>query len=203
MCTRISLGFGGLYVSLGDHIGHFYQTRDERETLLLAFLKTGLEEGDRCVYLINQTSHRQAICEALAAAQIKVKEALASGQLILDEGKASPQELRSWFISVITRTPERFRLLRWGGDMAWSLKKMPTSETLMAWETMCNLIESPPAVFLCQYDLTQFLGSVVLDAMKTHPLCIIGNVIHRNPFYSEPAIFLKELQRRQAARMAS
>jgi hypothetical protein len=57
--------------------------------------------------------------------------------------------------------------------MQWSLTQMPTSERLMTWETMCNLIDGPPAVFLCQYDLTHFPGSVVIDALKTHPLCII------------------------------
>ena len=63
---------------------------------------------------------------------------------------------------------------------------------------MCNVLNGPPAVFLCQYDLTQFHGNVVIDALKTHPLCIISNVIHWNPFYREPMVFLEELHHRQA-----
>ncbi len=27
---RVPMGFGGLYASVGDHIGHFYQTGEER-----------------------------------------------------------------------------------------------------------------------------------------------------------------------------
>lgn len=67
----------------------------------------------------------------------------------------------------------------------------------MEWETMCNVIEGPPAVFLCQYDLTQFLGSVVIDALKTHPLCVVSSVIHKNPFYEKPELFLEGLRRRR------
>ncbi len=83
--------------------------------------------------------------------------------------------------------------------MTWSLSEMPTTETLMKWETECNVIDNPPALFFCQYDLTQFLGTVVLDALKTHPLCIIGSTIHQNPYYEDPEVFLEELRTRAAA----
>ena len=58
--------------------------------------------------------------------------------------------------------------------MTWALKKLPTSETLMEWESHCNVVENPPAVFLCQYDLKVFLGTVVMDALRTHPVCILS-----------------------------
>ena len=83
--------------------------------------------------------------------------------------------------------------------MTWSLPKLPSSHSLMEWETHCNTIDSVPAVFLCQYDLKQFMGSVVLDAFKTHPLCIVTNVIHQNPYFVEPGLFLEELRSRGSA----
>ena len=69
----------------------------------------------------------------------------------------------------------------------------------MEWESHCNVIENARAVFLCQYDLATFLGNVVMDALKTHPICIVGNAIHENPFYEEPAVFLKELENRDTS----
>ena len=83
--------------------------------------------------------------------------------------------------------------------MTWSLRKLPSSHSLMEWETHCNTIDSVPAVFLCQYDLKQFMGSVVMDAFKTHPLCIVTNAIHQNPYFVEPGLFLEELQGRGSA----
>ena len=73
----------------------------------------------------------------------------------------------------------------------------------MEWETHCNVIESPRAVFLCQYDLTPFRGDVVMDALKTHPLCVVSNVIHQNPYYEKPEVFLDELRHRDSTVPAS
>ena len=46
--TRISLGFGDLQASVGDHIGHFYQTFAECKEILIPFLCEGLKAGDKC-----------------------------------------------------------------------------------------------------------------------------------------------------------
>ena len=86
--------------------------------------------------------------------------------------------------------------------MTWSLGKMPKIEQLMEWEAHCNVVENPPALFLCQYDLTTFRGDVVMDALKTHNTCIVSNVIHQNPYYEKPEVFLEELRRRPSAELA-
>ncbi len=196
---RIFLGIGGLYASPGDHLGHFYSTREEWKEVAIPFLETGLAAGDKCVYLCRSPDQRE-ILEALADRGVDVEGASASGQLVLDEGKAKPEELRDWLNQLSTEVRERHRLLRWGGDMSWSVDKLASSEALMEWETMCNLMEGPPGLFLCQYDLSQFLGNVVMDALKTHPLCIIGKVIHQNSFYMKPEEFLEELRGRAVNR---
>ena len=77
--------------------------------------------------------------------------------------------------------------------MTWSLKQMPSTETLMIGECACNM-KDVLAVYLCQYDLTQFMGNVTVDAMKTHPLCIIGGTIHKNPFYVPPEVYLEKVK---------
>jgi len=192
----IPLGFGGLTASIGDHIGHFYQTREEWLDLLIPFLKTGLEEGDKCVYVMSREHNREEIQGTLEAQGMDPEKAISTGQLILGEGKETPEAMRDWLEEVIRGITGHFSVIRWGGDMTWSLNKMPTSEAVMVWESMCNIIDGPPAVFFCQYDLGQFLGNVVVDALKTHPLCIIGSGIHKNPFYVNPDVFLEELRNR-------
>ena len=196
---RIHLGFGDLYASTGDHIAHFYQDRDEWKNVLIPFLKMGLEAGEKCLCLVQPGDATQELIGAMRAAGVDMQQACASGQLVLDEGRNSPQEMQAFLQTALTDIPGEYPLLRWGADMTWSLPKIPTSHSLMEWETHCNTIGSVPAVFLCQYDLTQFMGSVVMDAFKTHPLCVISNVIHRNPYFVEPSIFLEELQSRAPA----
>lgn len=199
---RVPLGFGNLYASAGDHIGHFYQTAEERTKVIVSFLRAGLEAGDKCVYFMNP-GPIQEIKKGLADAAVNVEEVMASGQLTIDEGKSDPEGMQDALGSALSEIDGVYPLLRWGGDMTWALKKLPTTEKLMEWETHCNVIESPPAVFLCQYDLTTFGGNVVMDALRTHPICIVNNVIHQNPYYEEPEVFLEELRRRESIAPAS
>ncbi len=42
--SKVSLGFSGLFASVGDHIGHF-STSDWKDCLV-PFLEAGLQEGD-------------------------------------------------------------------------------------------------------------------------------------------------------------
>ncbi len=194
---RVDLGFGGLSASIGDHIGHLYQTREEWRTLLLGFLAAGLQTRDnKCVYFTNGGETRQEIEDGLADAGVDVATMKASGQLVLGEASPTPEEMKDRLNQALAEVPGRFRLVRWGGDMTWTLGKVATSETLMEWETMCNVIESPQAVFLCQYDLHRFVGSVIIDALRSHPLSIVGSTIHQNQYYQDPETFLAEIRSR-------
>lgn len=198
---RVALGFGNLHASPGDHIGHFYQTRKEWKEVIVPYLKAGLEAGEKCVYVIPSGPERQDLLEALTATGVNAEGALASGSLVLDEGHREPKALQDFLHRALSEIPGKFPFLRWGGDMTWSLKKLPTSESLMIWETHCNSVEDPLAVFLCQYELRGFAGSVVMDALRTHPLCLVSNVVHQNPFYEKPEVFLQDLRQRGTANL--
>ena len=91
-----------------------------------------------------------------------------------------------------------YRLIRHAGDMAWGLAKMPSADELVRWEAMYDLHFATrfPLIALCQYDLRAFGGGVVVDALKTHPVNVIGETIHKNPYYMSPEEFLEELEGR-------
>ena len=195
--NRVSLGFGGLYASTGDHIGHFYQSSEEEKSVLVSFLKAGLDAKEKCICLIS-ASRRDDVLEALRADGVDVEGTLAAGDLIVDQGSGDPQQLRDMLKEALKQVPEKYSMLRWAGVMSWALEKTPTTEKLMEWETHCNVTENPAVVFLCQYELTTFRGNVVMDAMKTHPICIISSVIHQNPYYANPEVYMEELRGRKA-----
>ena len=81
---RIPMGFGGLYASVGDHIGHFYQTGEERTNLVVSFLRAGWEEGDKCRSFMNP-GLRQELEDGLSDARIPVKAVMDSAQLLVAE----------------------------------------------------------------------------------------------------------------------
>ncbi|MCH7565399.1 MAG: MEDS domain-containing protein, partial [Gemmatimonadetes bacterium] len=84
---RLPLGFADLYASPGDHIGHFYQTAEEWKELLIPFLQKGMQAGEKCVYFMEPGSRWEELREGLADAGGDVDGAIASGQLVLDEGR--------------------------------------------------------------------------------------------------------------------
>ena len=199
---RVSLGFSDLFASVGDHIGHFYQAGGEEVAVLISFLQTGLEAGEKCVCLISDGSKRQDLQQALTAAGIDLESAVKSGQLFVGAGMSEPQQLRDMLGEILAQIPGRYPMLRWAGVMSWALKKIATTEKLMEWETHCNVVKNPPAVFLCQYELNTFPGTVVMDALQTHPISIISKAIHQNQYFQSPEKFLEELGRRDSTALA-
>ena len=197
---RIDLGMGGLTAAVGDHIGHYYQSEAESQALVVGYLVAGLQSGDeKCVYLCDDAA-RDRISSALGDRGVDVAEALASGQLTLDRGRASAEELTDFLHQALADVPAQYRLLRMAGDMTWAFQQMADTETLMECETCFNILHAQ-AVFLCQFDLHRFIGSVIIDALKSHPLAIVGNTVHQNPYYIDPADFLQEIRSRPTTQL--
>lgn len=192
----IDLGVAGITVSSGDHVGHYYQSWGEAEAIVAGFLSTGLRANEKCVYIC-PADRSGSVLDALSAQGIDVEGALRSGGLIVEEGRPTPDGMKALLLQALEEVPSRYPLLRWAGEMSWSVDQLSDSESLMEWETMCNVIDAPRAVFLCQYDIRRFSGAVIIDALKSHPLSIVGETIHQNPYYLEPERFLAELHGRE------
>src|SRR5258707_12818126 len=45
-------------------------------------------------------------------------------------------------------------------------------------------------IVVCTYDLSKFRASVVMDALRTHPVVIIGGILQENPFFVPPSQLL-------------
>jgi hypothetical protein len=56
---------------------------------------------------------------------------------------------------------------------------------------------------ICAYDLTKFGASTVIDALRTHPVVLIGGLLHENPFFVPPDQLLLELRERRSAGKAT
>jgi hypothetical protein len=86
--------------------------------------------------------------------------------------------------------------------MEWALTELPGVEDLMEYETRVNqIIPKYDDTVVCTYDLTKFGASVVIQALRTHPLVIIGGLLQENPFFVPPDQLLIEIRERQSARL--
>ena len=161
-------------------------TSKESQDLVLGFLKMGRNAGEKCVYL-GPPDETGPLSEALLAGGIDVERAQASDQLVLHEGASDPEELKDLLRGAVEDIPRKFPLLRWVGEMTWSLKA-PDDREAHGMGVPCNCVGDPKPVFLCQYDLTAFQGNVVMDALRTHSVCIVANVSTSTVIDGKPRI---------------
>jgi MEDS: MEthanogen/methylotroph, DcmR Sensory domain len=74
------------------------------------------------------------------------------------------------------------------------------TEDLMEYETRVNyVIPRHEDTVARTYDLTKFGASAAMDALRTHPVGIIGGLLEENSFYVSPDQLLSEIRERRSA----
>jgi hypothetical protein len=92
---------------------------------------------------------------------------------------------------------ERYPFVRWAGDGGWALAGETSVCEMLRWEALYDKVSGDWQILaLCQFDMTCFGGDVVMDALRSHPLCIIGEALIPNPFHVSADQLLAELSER-------
>jgi hypothetical protein len=93
---------------------------------------------------------------------------------------------------------------RFLAHMEWALVDLPGVEDLIEFETHVNyVVPKYDDIVICAYDLAKFGANVVMDALRTHPVVIVGGLLQENPFFVPPDEFLLELRERRSVREAA
>jgi hypothetical protein len=182
----------------GGHLCLFYDD-DPREQLpvLVPFIKQGLEQGERCVYVADDMTVFQAH-RALADAGVDALRALARGALLLltRADWRQPGELDSDLKAAQVRgmidgaIDAGFSGVRFGVEMTWTLGPTIDAARLRHWEATINTMFTPatPARIICQYSRWRLTPGALHAGIVTHPQAILGDGLYNNPFYAAPAI---------------
>jgi hypothetical protein len=85
--------------------------------------------------------------------------------------------------------------------MEWALLDKPGVDDLLEYETRVNyLLPKYDDPVICTYDLTKVPSRVTMDVLRTHPVVIMGGLLHDNPFFVPPDQFLLEIRERRGDR---
>jgi hypothetical protein len=191
----IPLGFGGVSAAPGDHIAHFYRGNAQRFSVLGPYIETGLRRGERCVF-ISAPDVAEELRSWLEARGRDVQAAEESGQLVLDPGRATPEDMRALAAQVEASVRENGpKAVRWSGDAGWALAADVSVHDMLHWEALYDKCsnENWQMLALCQFDQSQFSGDVLMDALRSHPYCVMGQVVVPNPFHMSPEALMEEL----------
>jgi hypothetical protein len=186
----------------GMHICTFFRTSAEKYRVLMPFIREGMEQGDRAFHVVNP-SFRSEHAQRIAESGIDSVRAELEGQLKIvgwDEahlrGGSFNQSAMLALLPVLLNDGRTrgFPVTRFIADMEWVLNDPGALDRLLEYECRANLaLPKAGDIVLCAYELDKFGAAIVIDALRTHPIVLIGGIVQRNPFYVQPEELLKEL----------
>ena len=196
--TSVPLGFGGVTASVGDHIAHFYRGASQMFSVLGPYVAEGIRHGDKCV-VISSPQVAEQLRSWLSSKGFDAAEICKAGQLFLHHGEENKNDMRTLVARVEDESLNAgYKFVRWAGDGGWALAGRISVHEMLCWEALYDKASRDWKILaLCQFDLTQFAGDVVMDALRSHPLCIMGQHLVPNPFHVSPEALLQELSERE------
>jgi len=192
MVDPTAFGYGDFNFSWGDHICTIFDNPDQQMSVMVPFIAHGLRAGQRCVWVSPPTAASR-FRQALAAAGGDLLTLEAAGQLIvisdiefyLHDGLFEPTKTLALGGALLADGQRQgYAAMRIAADISW-LHDRPMDADL--WERyeqrVTHVIADAPLVAVCQYDRRRFPGSLIVTALQTHPIVILGDTLCRNPFF--------------------
>jgi len=197
--TNNVVGISGIDLPVGDHVCAFYRGQNERNEILLPFLRQGLDDGDKSICVI-ESMRPDEMLAALGEAPGESDRAgrldlMTPEQTYLRGGRFSmPAMLEYWRRGVESALAEpRYRFVRVVGEMPRALVDQADLDEFLAYESELNrFAPCHPQTILCLYDLDRFSGKVFLTIMRTHPVVLLSGTVLENPYYLDPDEFLAD-----------
>ena len=201
--------FAGGTLGRHRHICAFFNSTDEEHRVLRSFLTDGFDQGERAFHIVDPEL-RDDHLKRLADAGIDVQQGMDTGQLevrpwqdaYLREGRFDQDAMLALIEEVLkSGAAAGYPLTRLLAHMEWALLDKPGVDDLLEYETRLNhILPNYADPVVCTYDLSKFGSSVAMDIMRTHPVVVIGGVLHENPFFVPPEQFLLEIRERRSVR---
>jgi hypothetical protein len=208
MDNQLPIHLAGSTLDRPRHACAFFRNPEEEYRVLLPFILEGIGRGEKAFHIVRSTN-RDDHLHRLGDAGIDVEAAQSRRQLevipwqeaYLRGGGFNPDSMLELMEETLNRSKEEgFPLARIIGGAEWALEEHPTVDELLEYEARLNLLlpDYEDAV-TCTYDLTKFGAEVVVDALRTHRLVVIGGFLHENPYFLPPDQMLEELRGRKTA----
>lgn len=188
----------------GDHLCAIYQTPEQLCRIMIPFVKYGLEQKAKVVYIVDHST-AENILQMLRQAGLPAQEALDSGQLeifsrnevYLLGGYFDPDRM----IDALKQLEADSLQAGWTGlwitgEMTWVLSRLPGTERVIEYEAkLNNFFPRSSSIAICQYWEEKFSPDLLLNVVRTHPFVISGDLVCQNPLYIPPEEFLASAER--------
>lgn len=206
-----AIPFAGSTLGGYRHVCAFFSSPQEEYETLLPFVRDGLNRGERAYHVL-PTKYRDEHLEQLRKAGIDAAEVQRTRQLEV----ASPQEtyLRRGRFNKEDMLSCIQEGLKAGAALGFPLTRLIAhAETALEdWSSINDWVEYEARLndvlpryddpVVCTYDANLLSATLAIDILRTHPVVVIGGVLHQNPFFVRPEEFLREFATRGPERPA-
>jgi transcriptional repressor of dcmA and dcmR len=167
-----SVNVGGVPLPLHTHLATLYDSDPGRLRLTVPFFADGLRAGQPC-YLAASGDVLDAYVEALGKEPgVDLDAAIEEGRFTAIAGPGTTVEgaVTVWEQAFWRALADGPSVLRVVGEMKCELHAFSSEAEMMRYEVAFNMLARRfPTVTLCQYDVREFGGEVVFQAIKAHP----------------------------------
>jgi hypothetical protein len=194
------------------HLCAFFSSQEEQYEFLLPFVREGLDQGERGFHIVDPArvhDHRKHLTSSGIAVDALEREGrleVRAWEEAYLRGELFDQHAMLVFIEGVLKdgaargTP----LTRLVANMEWALLDKPGVENLVEYETRLNyVLPKYKDPVICTYDISKFGAGVVMDILRTHPVAIVGGLVHENPFFVAPDVLLREIEEKRRYARAS
>ena len=203
--TPATIPLAGAHLCEARHVCAFFHSADEQYGVTLPYVREGLAAGHKAVHIVNPALREEHL-RRITSFGIDATNAQRDGQLELHDwsdtffaqGDFDAERMLIQLEAVLQAGRQQgYPLTRFVAHAEWGLDPRANVDQLLEFEARVNTMwpEGADAVICC-YDLNQFHGDIVIEALRTHPMVIIGGILQENPFYVQPEPFLRELRSR-------
>ncbi|MCX6732048.1 MAG: MEDS domain-containing protein [Candidatus Roizmanbacteria bacterium] len=186
-------------ISFGDHLSSIYQNKEQQFSLIVPFVMDGLNNNNKCIYVVNENSREEVIFE-FENAGFNIETYIASKQFViltaedtyLKDGYFGVEKILN-FIEETNNTAikDGYNGLRGIGEMSWALADIAINEKLIEYEIKLNkFLTNKRIVLLCQYNESKFSHDILNNIVRTHESIVIYGKLYKNKyFYIAPSYF--------------
>jgi len=173
------------------HEALVYSSPDELAAGTLPFVQQGLTRGDQLLVVLREAG-RTVLQEALGgdAAQIEFADAV--------DWYQSPEHVFQRYGRYLAEHLEdgasRVRVV---AEVIWP--QSSATADIAGWKRyeagISSAMASVPVSFICAYDTQELPAGIIMDARRTHPVLRTAEGARPSAHYSEPAAFVRGLER--------
>ncbi|MFC1490078.1 MEDS domain-containing protein [Candidatus Latescibacterota bacterium] len=200
---RIKLGFHKHECNNGVHFCGLYENEQERDEIILGYLRQGIICNDRVLY----TPTERSVEDFYQKFSEKYPDDLSllhenpnltintADDLYYENGNFSPLRMNKNLGKFYEAAQKDKKVnIRTTAEMIWVLDKNLDKTKHMAYESLLNyFIPGKSWISICMYNINRFDGKTIMQVLQTHPYTISkGCMITKNPYYIHPDVWLAE-----------